>query len=102
MYTHKKSDENLLRQPVQEIKTTSYRWVILFSFMLSIIGNAVAVATLSPVAIQVQEAYQLRSVTVVNLCAISFPICSVPGTLIAIWAFSKFNVSHVLRLASIV
>ena len=55
-----------------EYKQTKYRWVILVGCMLNIFNNAVAFPTLAPVAVQIQAAYGVQSVTVVNLCAISF------------------------------
>ena len=83
-------------------KSEPYRWVILVACMLSILNNAVSVSTLSPVAIQVQETYELSSLTYVNLCAISFSLCSVPFTIVAVWAFKHYSLTKVLRLASVV
>ena len=57
-------------------------------------------ATFSPVAIQMQEAYKLSSITIVNLCSISISLLTLPGTFISIWAFTHFSMSTVLRLAS--
>ena len=85
----------------QEFRPTRYRWVILTSIMLSIVGSSISLNTLSPVAIQIQEAYNVRSATLVNICAISFTICSAPFTLLAIWATARFSLTSVLRFASI-
>ena len=92
--------ENLIPDKNQEFRSTRYRWVILTSVVLSIVSNAISVSTLSPVAIQIQEAYNVRSVTFVNICAISFAICSAPFTLLAIWATARFRLTYVLRIAS--
>ena len=94
--------ESLIPDTNQEFKSTRYRWVILTSMMLSTVGSAMSVSTLSPVAIQIQEAYNVRSVTFVNLCAISFAFCSAPFTLLAIWATARFRLSSILRVASFV
>ena len=94
--------ESLIPDKNQEFKPTRYRWVILTSVVLSIVGNAISVSTLSPIAIQIQEAYNVRSVTFVNICAISFAMCSAPFTLLAIWATARFSLTSVLRVASIV
>ena len=53
--------------------------------------------TVQPIAVQVQEAYELNSLTYVNLCSMSFTLCSIPFTLVSIWAFEKFNLATVLR-----
>ena len=74
--------------------------MVLVSVMLSIISSTMSVSTLSPVAVQIQEAYGLCSVTLVNLCAMSAAINSVPMTLVSIWAFSRYEMSTVLRVAS--
>ena len=58
------------------------------------------VMSLAPVAMQVQEAYQLRSTIPVNLCAMTFSCCSIPMTFVAVWAFAKFSANFVLRAAT--
>ena len=56
------------------------------------------VMSLAPVALVVQEAYELKSSIPVNLCAMSFSCCSVPMTFVAIWAYGKYSTNFVLRV----
>lgn len=42
----------------------------------------------------------LRSSIPVNLCAMSFSLCSIPMTFVAIWAFSNYSLDPVLRVAT--
>jgi len=83
-----------------EFRTSRYRWVILVGCMLSIMVSTLSVATLSPVAIQIAQAYHIRSVTVVNMCAISFSLCSAPFTVLSIMAYRRYEMSKVMRIAS--
>ena len=104
MATGPKTVDPLLEEEVQktEFKQTKYRWVILIGCMFCIFNNTVSVATLSPVAIQISEAYELSSVTIVNLCAISFSLCAAPFTFLCIIALGKFKMSTVMRFASLI
>ena len=58
-------------------------------------------STMTPAAVELTQAFGLQSTVWVNLCAMSFGICSVPFTFISIWAFKKFSTSNVLRFASV-
>mmetsp|Transcript_4223 Transcript_4223/g.5254 ORF Transcript_4223/g.5254 Transcript_4223/m.5254 type:complete len:177 (+) Transcript_4223:366-896(+) len=58
------------------------------------------VMSIAPVAVPVQEAFQLNSSIAVNMCAMSFSLCAVPMTFVAVWAFSKFSTNFVLRMAT--
>jgi len=69
--------------------------------MLSIVSGTLSVSTLSPVALQIQKTYGLSSITIVNLCAMSFSMCSAPMSYVSIWAYSKYEISTVLRIASV-
>ena len=60
------------------------------------------VATMSPAAIELTRAFELKSTIWVNLGAMSMAFCSVPFSFVAIWAFKKYPTSYVLRVASIV
>ena len=82
-------------------KQTKYRWVILIGCMLSTINYSIAFPTLAPVAVQIQSAYELSSVTVVNLCAISFSLCSAPATFLCIYVLGRFKMSTCMRIASV-
>ena len=57
--------------------------------------------TLTPVAIVVTEAYELRSTVIVNACSMSFSFCAVVMTFKAIWLYQRFSTSFVLRLGSL-
>ena len=90
-------------EPIQvEYKRTPYRWVTLFGHMLSIMSMTMAGTTLQPVAIEVKEAYKLSSITVVNLAGISFSASMATLIFLAMWAFSRFSSTKVLRIASLV
>ena len=56
------------------------------------------VMTLAPVVSTIQEAYQLKSSLPVSFCAMSFSLCSIPMTFVAVWAFANYSLSTVLRI----
>ena len=68
--------------------------------MLCTICQTMTVMSVAPVALPIQEAFQLRSTIPVNLCAMSFSFCSIPMTFIAVWAFSNYSTNRVLRIAT--
>lgn len=55
------------------------------------------VMTLAPVVSTIQDAYQLKSSMPVSLCAMSFSLCSIPMTFVAVWAYANYSTSAVLR-----
>ena len=58
------------------------------------------VMSIAPVAVPVQEAFNLKSSLPVNLCAMSFSLCGVPMTFVAVWAFANYSTNLVLRAAT--
>lgn len=58
------------------------------------------VMSIAPVAVPVQEAFELRSSLPVNLCAMSFSFCAIPMTFVAVWAFANYSTNFVLRAAT--
>lgn len=68
--------------------------------MASTICQTMTVMSLAPVAIPVQEAFELRSSIPVNLCAMSFSCCSIPMTFVAVWSFANYSTNGVLRFAT--
>lgn len=83
-----------------DYKTTPWRWLILAVVFMATVCQTMTVMSIAPVAVPVQEAFQLNSSIAVNLCAMSFSICGVPMTFVAVWAFSKFSTNFVLRAAT--
>lgn len=58
------------------------------------------VMSIAPIAVPVQEAFNLDSSLAVNMCAMSFSLCGVPMTFVAVWAFANYSTNLVLRLAT--
>ena len=81
-------------------KTTPYRWCILAVVSMHLSLQTLLLSTMTPAAVELTQSFGLSSTVWVNLCAMSFGICSVPFTFISIWAFKRYPTSTVLRLAS--
>ena len=62
--------------------------------------NSVAVSTLLPVAVQIQEAFELSSILPVNICAMSFNIMTIALTFAVIKLNDSYSLETLLRVAS--
>jgi hypothetical protein len=51
---------------------------------------------LVPIALEVEQAFKMKSAYPVNMCAIFFALQALPMTVVAVWAFNKFSVRSVL------
>ena len=51
-------------------------------------------------AIQLSKAYKLDSTVPVNMCAVSFALCSPPSCLLAAYLFDKYPADKVLKVAN--
>ena len=93
--------ENLETNESGKYETTPYRWAILTVCSMHLALQTLLLSTMTPAAVELTQAYGLKSTIWVNLCAMSFGICAIPFTFISIWAFKRFQTSNVLRIASI-
>ena len=78
-----------------EYKSTPYRWLILMVVFLCTVCQTMTVMSIAPVAVPVQEAFSLKSSLPVNMCAMSFSLCGVPMTFVAVWAFANYSTNFV-------
>jgi len=78
------------------------RWAILFSVSSIFLSNGLVMTAFAPVAIQVAQSYNLSSSMVVNMCAMSFALCSPPSDFLAVYLYGKYQTDTVLRVASLI
>lgn len=84
------------------IQTTWYRWLVLAFLCLNITVNSVISIGISPVAPVIQQAYNLETTFIPNLCYLSFPLFSLLFTPVAIYLFQDRSVSNLLRAATVI
>lgn len=74
----------------------SYRWVVLFVFVLAGVANAVVLLTWAPISDKAQTYWDDIDVTAVNLLSVAFQICYVPGTLLGLYCSERYPLKGVL------
>jgi len=77
----------------QHYKVYSYRWVVLLTFILSGVANAMVLLTWAPITDKAQSYWDNIDITAINLLSVVFQICYVPGTMLAL----RFSERYPLR-----
>ena len=84
------TDEEDLKENGVKYQSTWYRWVVISFFSLSICLNSLIAIGVAPVAIKLQEAYQLETAFLPNLCDMIFPAVSLGVTPVVICLYQKY------------
>lgn len=80
-------------QEKKQFQVYTYRWVVLACFIFAAVANAVVLLTWAPISDKAQTYWNDINITAVNLLSVTFQICYVPGTLLAL----RFSERHSLR-----
>lgn len=78
------------------------RWAVLFSVASIFFMHGLVHTAFAPISIQIAQAYNLSSTVTVNMCTMSFALCSPPSDFLAVYLFGKYKTDSVLRVASII
>ena len=76
------------------------RWAVLFSVASIFLTQGLVITAFAPVAIQIAEAYGLRSTVTVNMCAMSFALLSPPSDFLAVYLFARYRADTIMRVAA--
>lgn len=79
----------------------SYRWVILFTFILSGVANAFVLLTWAPITDKAQTYWDDIDITAINLLTVIFQICYVPGTFLSLYLSSNYSMYSSLVAGSL-
>lgn len=80
-----------------EVRTTPYRWPLVFFFAFNITAISCMSLSMSPQSSLLKYAYNV-SVQEVNMCSTIFSATYIPMTFVAMWLYSKAPCHYVLRL----
>ena len=69
----------------------SYRWIILFTFILSGVANAFVLLTWAPISDKAQTYWDDIDITAINLLSVIFQICYVAGTFLSLYLSSNYS-----------
>ena len=97
----KKSPEPNWQAEHFEFKTSPYRWLLILGPYLVRATNALPIMVTVPIAVQLTEIYDLSSITVVNINSISYSLLIGPLSIVAIWAASRWELSHLLHASAV-
>jgi hypothetical protein len=79
----------------------SYRWIILFTFILSGVANAFVLLTWAPITDKAQTYWDEIDITAINLLSVIFQICYVPGTFLSLYFSSNYSMYSSLIAGSL-
>jgi nitrate/nitrite transporter NarK len=79
----------------------SYRWIILFTFILSGVANAFVLLTWAPITDKAQTYWDDIDITTINLLSVIFQICYVPGTFLSLYFSSNYSMYSSLIAGSL-
>ncbi len=102
LQAHNKTNLESTTMSESGYKTTWRRWAVLLCVSSVFLSNGLVLTSFAPVAIQIAQAYDLSTTITVNMCAMSFALCSPPSDFLAVYLFGKFRTDHVLRVASFI
>ena len=87
-------------KPSDKIKSTPYRWLILFSFVMLMMATCLIGMTFTTVSSIVSVLYDV-SPTVVSLSVTVFLISIVLFNFLAVWVLEKFGLSLTFKICAV-
>lgn len=74
----------------------TYRWFIVFLFVLSGVANAMILLSWAPITDKAQTYWDNIGITEINLLNVIFQIMYLPGTMLALYVSEKYNLRSII------
>lgn len=85
-----------------KFKTSRLRWVMLIELFFFLAFNSMTLIFLVPAALDIQKAFELDSILIVNMCAIIFSVSTLLMSFISIEMYKHMNMGVVLTFAAVI
>lgn len=88
------SNENI--DNTDEYVVYSSRWFMVLLFVLSGMANAIVLLTFAPISDKASSFWSDIGITAVNLLAVMFQICYIPGTALALYISKHYDLKKIM------